>query len=439
MNVNADWNANSGDAEILNKPNLATVATSGNYNDLANRPTIGNGQITIKSDKYAGVQWRMFSDSELDYILNGRSGNRFVKCKLNDLNCLIIFPDEYIPLISLNDINERTGAFDSNVITFSNAKSLSEDGCAILACEGYRENVSIFNDSEGYYLTRNVYNSLYVYCLVIFSNILRYKYSKIRGFSVRLVSDSDKGVGAFTINANGDKVSFAPGNLQYKASTNEWKFADEQWIVIGQDNEHISSSYDGWIDLFGYGCNGINNGQTAYQPWSTSIISSDYYGPDASKTSDFGYAYMLNQKERKFSANQNSNSTVNLSDVAFSGDYNDLANIPIFQTTTSTTSSESSISLNFSTRAPQYIELSSSYSLGALTLNITSISEGVEHYALVQNTKASGNLPLQITKASGIAQTIIKPSSLSVAAGEYMELRFLCTTDKIIVTSTALV
>ena len=38
--VNADWNATSGVAQILNKPNLATVATSGSYNDLSDKPTI---------------------------------------------------------------------------------------------------------------------------------------------------------------------------------------------------------------------------------------------------------------------------------------------------------------------------------------------------------------------------------------------------------------
>lgn len=38
--VNSDWNANSGIAEILNKPSLAAVATSGSYNDLSNKPTI---------------------------------------------------------------------------------------------------------------------------------------------------------------------------------------------------------------------------------------------------------------------------------------------------------------------------------------------------------------------------------------------------------------
>lgn len=38
--VNSDWNASSGVAQILNKPTLATVATSGSYNDLSNKPTI---------------------------------------------------------------------------------------------------------------------------------------------------------------------------------------------------------------------------------------------------------------------------------------------------------------------------------------------------------------------------------------------------------------
>ena len=40
INVQSDWNAEEGsEAEILNKPNLATVATSGSYTDLINKPT----------------------------------------------------------------------------------------------------------------------------------------------------------------------------------------------------------------------------------------------------------------------------------------------------------------------------------------------------------------------------------------------------------------
>lgn len=40
VNVNADWNATEGDALILNKPTLATVATSGSYDDLTGKPVL---------------------------------------------------------------------------------------------------------------------------------------------------------------------------------------------------------------------------------------------------------------------------------------------------------------------------------------------------------------------------------------------------------------
>lgn len=55
VNVNADWNATEGDALILNKPTLATVATSGNYSDLNGKPTIPTVDVNKKyvDDKLA--------------------------------------------------------------------------------------------------------------------------------------------------------------------------------------------------------------------------------------------------------------------------------------------------------------------------------------------------------------------------------------------------
>ena len=38
--VNSDWNSNSGKSQILNKPSLSAVATSGSYTDLTDKPTI---------------------------------------------------------------------------------------------------------------------------------------------------------------------------------------------------------------------------------------------------------------------------------------------------------------------------------------------------------------------------------------------------------------
>ena len=53
--VNSDWNASSGVAEILNKPTLATVATSGSYSDLSNKPTIPTTTDSVTSGSTAAL------------------------------------------------------------------------------------------------------------------------------------------------------------------------------------------------------------------------------------------------------------------------------------------------------------------------------------------------------------------------------------------------
>ena len=88
--------------------------------------------------------------------------------------------------------------------------------------------------------------------------------------------------GLFSVSAN-QQVYFSQGNLQYQASTNTWKFAEDQYDYIGSDNSNISSTNSGWIDLFGWGTSGWNSGNTYYQPWSSAGYdeSSDgqLYGP----------------------------------------------------------------------------------------------------------------------------------------------------------------
>lgn len=51
VNVQSDWSEAdaSSDAYILNKPTLATVATSGSYDDLSDKPTIQNVAVTQKT------------------------------------------------------------------------------------------------------------------------------------------------------------------------------------------------------------------------------------------------------------------------------------------------------------------------------------------------------------------------------------------------------
>lgn len=58
---------------------------------------------------------------------------------------------------------------------------------------------------------------------------------------------------AFVVDVTGRKVYFSKGNLQYQASTNTWRFAENQYDVIGDGNANMSWSYSGWIDLFAWG------------------------------------------------------------------------------------------------------------------------------------------------------------------------------------------
>ena len=90
------------------------------------------------------------------------------------------------------------------------------------------------------------------------------------------------------------KVFFSKGNLQYRASTNTWRFAEHQWdyvgatevytcevggTVAGSSNHLISPTYDGWIDLFGWGTGDCPTAlssektQSTFSDWGSNTIS----------------------------------------------------------------------------------------------------------------------------------------------------------------------
>lgn len=90
--------------------------------------------------------------------------------------------------------------------------------------------------------------------------------------------------GEFSVSAT-KKVRFSKGNLQYQASTGTWRFAENQWDYVGNaslgnvyendvkcNNALISSTYSGWIDLFGHST------ANTYYGVSTSINNSNYSG-----------------------------------------------------------------------------------------------------------------------------------------------------------------
>ncbi len=112
--------------------------------------------------------------------------------------------------------------------------------------------------------------------------------------------------GMFSVGVH-QAVHFSKGNLQYRASTNTWRFAVNQWSFVGGQYEYDpdcgeewksmtvnpgnvysesgakcynnspSSTYSGWIDLYGWGTSGNNHGAVCYQPWSANANASQYY------------------------------------------------------------------------------------------------------------------------------------------------------------------
>ena len=85
-------------------------------------------------------------------------------------------------------------------------------------------------------------------------------------------------------------VQFAKSNLQYQASTGSWRLAQYPWSYVGNAAGNTTATASrptdsNWIDLFGWGTSGWDNGNYFYQPYDNSSSQSSPY------TSSNGYGY----------------------------------------------------------------------------------------------------------------------------------------------------
>lgn len=82
---------------------------------------------------------------------------------------------------------------------------------------------------------------------------------------------------SFSVNENGKKVVFSPGNLQYHPKNHLWRFAEKQIDYIGDANLNLSPSYDGWVDLFawGTGANPTSGTNGTFVDWGGNKIGDD--------------------------------------------------------------------------------------------------------------------------------------------------------------------
>jgi len=100
------------------------------------------------------------------------------------------------------------------------------------------------------------------------------------------------------------RIVFSKGNLQYRASTDTWRFAGNQYGTCGENNQYIASNYNDYIDLFGWGTSGYDHGAIYYHPWNSSFHdehqlyyaygSPEYNLGDQTGQADWGYNAISN-------------------------------------------------------------------------------------------------------------------------------------------------
>lgn len=139
VNVNADWNATEGDAQILNKPTLATVATSGSYNDLTGKPTIPTVDVNKKYvDDQLATKADLADHTVFDIFMKVANGDT-PSISQEDYNTLLEkIPNGFVNTLPIRDnggyISSLFGGYNTNgdnSIWFYAQQTMGVNHCSI--------------------------------------------------------------------------------------------------------------------------------------------------------------------------------------------------------------------------------------------------------------------------------------------------------------------
>ena len=124
----------------------------------------------------------------------GYNGIRYAKAKVNNVNGVILLPDNWSSTTySLSNTNQGTASFSSNTISSSQWSTLENAGAVFLPAAGYRNGTSVSNaSSSGYYWSAS-YDRASAALYVGFNDgglYADYLSSRHNGRSVRLVRSS---------------------------------------------------------------------------------------------------------------------------------------------------------------------------------------------------------------------------------------------------------
>jgi hypothetical protein len=180
---NGDYYTGYGYGPDSNLSNAYANADWGVYNSISN----GGNQSN---------QWRTLTANEWLYVLNIRtttSGIRYVRAMVNNVNGLILLPNEWDPIyFSLNNSNQYNANYNSNIITALQWSFLEQYGAVFLPTAGYRDGTLVTSVGFfGIYWSASYYDSCHAYNIHFDESGLSPQVMTVRsdGISVRLVRD----------------------------------------------------------------------------------------------------------------------------------------------------------------------------------------------------------------------------------------------------------
>lgn len=241
------------------------------------------GELVDITAKYPSNYWHTPTYAEMTYIRSSRSkaANLRTLGRIdlgggNYVNGLFLLPDLWTLPVGITLTITYTD-YTINTYSLADFSVIENSGAIFFPACGLRSGLTV--------AAVNVQGNYCCNGRLQFSNGGISLYNDIfnftsRGQCVRICRQGSQ----FSTSAT-TKIDFAPANLQYHCTQHIWRFAEHSYDIIGTDNANISDSYDGWIDLFGFGTSGVN-----YSPTLHTTNNADYCQANLNGTvNDWGY------------------------------------------------------------------------------------------------------------------------------------------------------
>lgn len=199
------WKFADNQYDYVGEDNLFVSDTTEKWRDLFDR-NIDELDISINGSEQ-NCNWRYMSTSEWEYLLDTRitfSGMRYAKAKVNGINGVVLFPDDWRDSICVfNGVNQEDTYFNSNKISDSQWYFLEAEGAVFLPAAGRHRDSEYYFDDFGergaYWSATSHYNAgLYpiyhgTYALEFYNTFFSYSlenYPFHSDCSVRFVLDA---------------------------------------------------------------------------------------------------------------------------------------------------------------------------------------------------------------------------------------------------------